>query len=309
MMNPRAVDSIRGMLASSLRRVPWLPSHKSLARRINAACLARGGSPLAEAPMRLGHRIRVDLRARSQFHSFYSGAYDDAFVSRLIRLIPDGGCVFDVGANIGFYTVPLARAVHLSHGTMHAFEPVPGNFACLEQNLQLNGVQDALSTWQVGLSNREGTAQITLREDFGAGAGTGNASIAISKQADGAFRHEEIRLRTLDEFCREQGTERIDLIKADIEGHEDLLFEGGQASLHRWRPVLFMEVNKQYYAWRGVSLSERLSALLPKDYVILSSDNAGREWREIPSVEKCERLDNVFLAPRERLVDVLARLA
>lgn len=260
--------------------------------------------------MRLGHHMWVDLRTRSQYYAYYSGVYDCAFVSRLMRLLPPQGCALDVGANVGFYTVALAQAARRVQGTLHAFEPVPANCDRLTRNLELNGVATALQLWRIGLSNEDRTARITLREDFKAGADTGNASIVIGEQADADFAQADIQLRRLDQFCADEAIERIDLIKADIEGHEDLLLEGGRASFERWRPILFMEVNKQYYAWRGVNLAARLKELLPDQYVTLKSEGGrGQRWFEIPNVDVCERLDNVFIVPREKLEQALRQLA
>lgn len=310
-----AIDGARGLLASGLRAMPWLPSHKSISRRLNAVWLSRGGRPLVQAPMRLGYRMWVDLRTRSQFHAYYSGSYDDAFVTRLIRLIEPSSCVLDVGANVGFYTVALAQASRRLGGALHAFEPLPANYDRLTRNLELNnleldGVGAALKVWRIGLSNEARTARITLREDFNAGADTGNASIVISDSADAQFSQVDVELRTLDQFCSDEAVGRIDLVKADIEGHEDLLLEGGQKSFEKWRPILFMEVNKQYYQWRGVSLAARLAELLPEGYVTLKSRaGRGRSWHQIPNVDACEHLDNVFIVPRERLDLVLAQLA
>lgn len=304
-------DGVRGVLAAALRALPWLPSHRSVSRRLNRAWLARGAVPLVQAPMDLGHRLWLDLRASSQFHAYYTGRYDSPFLTRLLRLFEPHSCMLDVGANVGFYTVPLARAARHLHGTLHAFEPLPANCQRLNENLKLNQLEREreLTLWRFGLSNESRTARITLREDFGTGADTGNAAITIGAEADRNFAQVDIELRTLDDFCQEQALTRLDIIKADIEGHEDLLLEGGQRSLRRWRPVLFLEVNKQYYRWRDVSLSERLAALLPEDYLMLkSAEGKGERWREIPNVDACERLDNVFIVPKERAAKVLQQL-
>ena len=302
-------DGLRGVLAAALRSAPWLPSHRSVSRKLNRAWLARGAEPLVQAPMELGHRLWVDLRTSSQFHAYYSGRYDSPFLSRLIRLFEPHSCMLDVGANVGFYTVPLAHAARRVQGTLHAFEPLPANCDRLEKNLELNQLGPELTLWRCGLSNEQRTARLTLREDFDAGADTGNAAIVIGAEADRNFAQVDIELRTLDDFCEEQALTRLDLVKADIEGHEDLLLEGGQRSLRRWRPVLFLEVNKQYYCWRGVSLAERLAALLPDDYLTLKSEQGkGERWHEIPNVDACERLDNVFIVPRERADHVLRQL-
>jgi FkbM family methyltransferase len=304
-----ANDGVRGALAAALRAMPWLPSHRSVSRKLNRAWLARGAEPLVQAPMDLGHRLWVDLRTSSQFHAYYTGRYDSPFLTRLIRLIEPHSCMLDVGANVGFYTVPLARAARRVQATLHAFEPLPANCDRLQKNLELNQIERDLTLWRFGLSNEPRTARLTLREDFGTGADTGNAAIVIGAEADRNFAQVDIELRTLDGFCEQQGVTRLDLIKADIEGHEDLLLEGGQRSLRRWRPVLFLEVNKQYYTWRGMSLAERLAALLPENYLTFkSADGKGERWQEIPNVDVCERLDNVFIVPKERASQVLQQL-
>jgi FkbM family methyltransferase len=302
-------DGLRGVLAAALRAVPWLPSHRSVSRRLNRAWLVRGAEPLVQAPMDLGHRLWVDLRTASQFHAYYTGRYDSPFLTRLIRLFEPHSCMLDVGANVGFYTVPLARAAGRVQGTLHAFEPLPANCDRLEKNLELNQLQSELTLWRFGLSNEARTARLTLREDFGTGADTGNAAIVIGAEADRNFAQVDIELRTLDDFCDQQRLTRLDLIKADIEGHEDLLLEGGQRSLRRWRPVLFLEVNQQYFRWRGVSFAERLAALLPENYLTLkSAEGKGERWQEVSNVDACERLDNVFIVPKERARHVLQQL-
>lgn len=280
-----------------------------------------------QAPMHLGYRMWIDLRTHRQFHAYYSGNYHDAFVTRLIRLMQPGACVLDVGANVGFYTVALAQAARRIESTLHAFEALPGNCDRLISNLELNGVATALRVWRMGLSNQERTARLTLREDFGARAcsasierGT-NADAALSRvhssrvhslQAQSSqahFSQVDVELRTLDHFAEDQGLERLDLIKVDMGGEEDLLLEGGRASFKKWRPILFMEVNKPCYSSRGVDLAARLAELLPSDYVTLKSDGGlGRRWRRTPDLEACQSLDNVFIVPEERLEQVVAQL-
>ncbi len=277
--------------------------------------------------MHLGYRMWIDLRTHRQFHAYYSGNYHDAFVTRLIRLMQPGGCVLDVGANVGFYTVALAQAARRIESTLHAFEALPGNCDRLISNLELNGVATALRVWRLGLSNQERTARLTLREDFGARAcsasierGT-NADAALSQahlsQAHSSQAHSsqahfsqvDVELRTLDHFAEDQGLERLDLIKVDMGGEEDLLLEGGRVSFKKWRPILFMEVNKPCYLSRGVNLAARLAELLPPAYVTLASDGGlGRRWRRTPDLDTCQSLDNVFIVPEERLEQVVARL-
>ena len=91
----------------------------------------------------------------------------------------------------------------------------------------------------------------------------------------------------------------VDLVKLDIEGHEDLCLQGGWDTMRRLRPTVLMEVNKPYYEARGVNLPERLSAVVPEDYLVYR--RVKRSWARIASVDECRPLDNVFLVPGERI--------
>jgi hypothetical protein len=60
--------------------------------------------------MVLGHRMLLDRRVPAQAAAYYSGQYQDYYVKVLTSVLPPDGVALDVGANIGFFTLPLARA-------------------------------------------------------------------------------------------------------------------------------------------------------------------------------------------------------
>jgi FkbM family methyltransferase len=145
--------------------------------------------PIAEVRMRLGHRMLVDLRAPAQREAFRTGRYDDALVGFALGLMAEPGSVaVDVGANVGFWTVPLALRAASLGGRVYAFEPVPANRDRLVANARLNEADDRVTVVPVALSDREGTTAITLREEFAGGATTGNAAILIDDGEDDRFQ-------------------------------------------------------------------------------------------------------------------------
>ena len=100
-------------------------------------------------------------------------------------------------------------------------------------------------------------SEITLREDFSEGAETGNAAIPTNDEFDEGFARVPIELTTLDIVWADQKFHppHIDMIKLDIEGHEDFFLRGAQATVDSQRPTILMEVNKPYYRARGVELN------------------------------------------------------
>jgi hypothetical protein len=74
---------------------------------LSSLLMKAGAHPIVQAKMANGHRMRLDCRVPSHCWAFFSGRYDDSKVSVLLSLLRPGGIALDVGANIGFYTVPL----------------------------------------------------------------------------------------------------------------------------------------------------------------------------------------------------------
>lgn len=59
----------------------------------------------------------------------------------MLNTARDSRVIFDVGANIGYYTVPLSRN---TDGTVYAFEPMNFQYAMLKRNLALNALQNVV---------------------------------------------------------------------------------------------------------------------------------------------------------------------
>jgi precorrin-6B methylase 2 len=69
-----------------------------------------------------------------------------------------GGVVWDIGANIGFYSLIASRLVG-EDGKVFAFEPLPANLDAIARNIALNGVEN-IEVVGLALSDRVGTAEL-----------------------------------------------------------------------------------------------------------------------------------------------------
>jgi amino acid adenylation domain-containing protein/non-ribosomal peptide synthase protein (TIGR01720 family)/FkbM family methyltransferase len=167
--------------------------------------------------------------------------YQDIFVDRNYLKhginITDGDCVFDVGANIGLFTLFAHqewRAIRI-----YAFEPLPPIFDKLQTNINLYGAN--AHAFNCGLSNESGTATFiyypkqTVMSGIYADAGEdekvtraflANQHATLPQYADdlleGRFVSESFRcqLRTLSEVISENSIEQINLLKIDVEKSE-----------------------------------------------------------------------------------------
>jgi amino acid adenylation domain-containing protein/FkbM family methyltransferase len=173
------------------------------------------------------------------YHELYvERSYFDGGIS-----VNDGDCIFDVGANIGLFTLFINQAFRNTR--VYAFEPIPPIFARLSDNVALYNLNVKL--FECGLSSQTGTAtftfypQMTVMSGRYADAGEdeklvkafiSNQSAEMSAHADelleGKFKREsfDCRLRTISDVIHEENIERIDLLKIDTEKSEVDVLEG-----------------------------------------------------------------------------------
>lgn len=267
---------------------------------INRALLRLGASPLVVAAMQAGHRLCLDLRAGSEWLAFYTGEFDDGRLAAACRLLDSPGAVaVDAGANIGFWTVPLARAAARVRGRVVAVEPIPSNHARLRTNLKLNDVAEVTDVCAVALSHRAQQLVMTLREDFLVGAATGNAAVLIEDGTDHRFDRVHVDARTLDDLLQDLDVPRLDVVKADVEGHEHHLLQGAMGAFQRWRPVAFFEWNRIYHQRLGLDATTTMERSLHHlNYRCLRRQ--GPRWIDAAGYTSPKEVDDLVLAPTER---------
>lgn len=153
----------------------------------------------------------------------------EAWVLSLLqkRLAASRGVVFDVGANVGAY----AKMVLSELGTgvdLFCFEPSPAAFVRLQARLADN---PGVHIFNFGFGDEE--TSLPLYADT---EGSPLAS-AYRRQLDHlgieVGEVEQAEIKRLDDFCRDEDIDEIDLLKLDTEGHELRILLGSKDLLFR----------------------------------------------------------------------------
>lgn len=132
----------------------------------------------------------------------------------------------DVGANLGIFTLELARLGF----EVHAFEPVSTTFARLKKNVAaISGPGTSVTLNQRACGDREGTVSFAVDE-----RDAGRNRIAVAGKDRGALA--EVSCASLDAYCAQAGIAAIDFLKIDVEGMEPRVIRGA-AGLLRGRKV------------------------------------------------------------------------
>lgn len=164
--------------------------------------------------------------------------YEEKDASMILKLVPEQGIVFDVGANMGWYSLLIARRVKGCQ--IHAFEPIPKTYSFLTRNIELNQAQ-SVTAHPFGLSNERKDLTFYFYPE-----GSGNASSEnLSERTDAELV--TCHVERLDDFARANKL-HVDFIKCDVEGAELFAFQGARETLKRDQPIVFTEMLRKWAA-------------------------------------------------------------
>lgn len=161
-------------------------------------------------------------------------------------LKPGFRCV-DVGANIGYYTLMMRKAIGPG-GHIVAIEPSPENLRELRMNVERNGLSNMVQILDCAVGDSR--QRVGLREGINSG---------VTEIGTGAY---EVQIDTLDDLI----TGPVDFIKMDIEGYETFALKGGGRLLREQRPVLFVEVHPAFLRNLGASATQVIEQLRAYGY-------------------------------------------
>ena len=144
-----------------------------------------------------------------------------------------GQVFYDIGANVGFFTVLAARLVG-STGKVYAFEPFPQSAEMIRKNAALNDFGQIIDVWQGAVSNRKGNGRLVMHERSDRFKLTETTVDAPSLT---------VPLYVIDELVAEGRLRPPDFVKIDVEGHEVQVLRGMEATIRAHRPIILCEVH------------------------------------------------------------------
>lgn len=147
-----------------------------------------------------------------------------------ILIVNQGATVaVDVGANIGYYTLLLAKVCK----KVYAFEPDKDCFKILEKNVEENNLKNVvLFNKAVGAENKK-VGIVKDKNNFG------NSKIDLRSQMSDVRKTELVECVRLDDVIKD----KTDLMKIDVQGYEEKVIEGAKKIIEKDSPTIFMEHN------------------------------------------------------------------
>lgn len=161
----------------------------------------------------------------SSFLSCWLGLLEYEKQKEFVKLVKGGDIVFDIGANVGFYTL-LASALVGDAGHVYAFEPLPRNIGLLQRHVAVNGLTN-VTIVEGAVSNREGTARF-------------DASVLPEMAHLSDSGGIPVKVFTLDSLAGAGVVGAPTLLKIDVEGAEADVIRGGRSVLQQHHPIILL---------------------------------------------------------------------
>jgi len=187
--------------------------------------------------------------------------YEEALLEIFLKEIRPGDIVFDIGANIGLYTLPSVLKLD-GTGNVFAFEPVPLWFQRLKENIDLNKFSPhQVAPFNVGLSDKNEICEMIIRGVQGSGMGS---IMPGYREKLGKKKTISIPVQMVQgyDFLLEEKIPLPNIIKIDVEGAELAVLLGlGKALQKPECRFILCEVHPHFMT----EPSERVEKLL-KEY-------------------------------------------
>jgi FkbM family methyltransferase len=231
------------LATSAARGLPNAVKHsiyqiKPLARFIRGTLNRAAPTGLTEIAVAAGSaegmKMRLDLQLEKDY---WLGTYETDLQTAVDDLIEPGWVAYDVGANIGFVSLLLARRLGET-GTIFAFEALPDNLERLRTHVEINGLASRVTVIPGAVTATSEPVRFLVGPSGAMGKAEGSAG-----RSEGHRDTIEVPGITLDDFVYRDGNPPPQIIKMDIEGGEILALQGMPRLLAEAHPLILLELH------------------------------------------------------------------
>ncbi|MGB3405414.1 MAG: FkbM family methyltransferase [Microcoleaceae cyanobacterium] len=197
---------------------------------------------------------------------FAKGIYELPLQKAFASYLQPGHVFYDIGANIGFFTVLAAQLVGKS-GSVYAFEPVPENAERVRYNAKLNQFSN-VTVYQKAVSANTGEGNLLLAHHSG---GATLSTVGTPPDLRGSM---QVELVCIDELVAKKKIKPPTAVKVDVEGAEIEVLKGMLKTIDQYKPIIFYEVddgNKESFQQKSDALESFIRKL---GYKIITLEDA-----------------------------------
>lgn len=195
--------------------------------------------------------------------------YEKKLLENYLPFIKEARVILDIGANIGNHSMFWAKKCDTVE--IHSFEANPEVFEILKNNKITNGYEN-VSVYNYAIGSCSGYAKIKSIDESNLGA------TEFETCEDGEF---QIEMIDIDSWVKERNFEYIDFIKIDVEGFEGNVVAGMHETIHKYKPIVWIELWPQ-------NASDILDFLTEESYCCIKIDAMNLLFVAKEKVKECD---------------------
>ena len=211
-----------------------------------------------------GIKIRMILDVEDirsvPFTVIAEGPYEQFQAKILVTLGKSAESFFDIGANMGYYSLALASINPALQ--VKSFEPQPEIYSKFITNVSLNQLEPQIKIYNYGLGSKEDKLKMYIPAFTGSGGG----SFADLHTEEGAAEEVLVPVQSLDKLVPPNSN--IDLMKIDVEGFEYEVITGGLELIRSVKPTIIIELLRKWMKPFGRQPQDVINLLEPLGYKV-----------------------------------------
>jgi FkbM family methyltransferase len=222
---------------------------------------------------------------------YYGVGFEQGEVLFVKNIVGAGDVFFDIGANVGVYTLLASRLVG-GNGRVHAFEPLADAFALLKKNVESNRAGNiSLNSAAVGEAVGEMDLYVNTQAAL-TGLGRTNRGTLLGVQKTPVW--------TLDHYARQSNVREANFLKIDVEGFEGHVLRGA-ADLLSASPdlVVMSELAQKNFEPLGFSVKEVVDWMQGLGFEAWMIRNDGLKLERVTAGSSHYPFQNFVFARRE----------
>ena len=192
---------------------------------------------------------------------YTKGEFENANRALFKNLIIKDMVFVDIGANFGIYSIIASKLIG-EKGKVYSFEPNKNEVKKFNKNLKLNrAYTNNINLIEKAVGSYSGKTSFFIPESYKGAYG----SIKKPNISENCLKV-ELPITSIDEFVKSNDISKIDLIKIDVEGNELDVLKGAIKSIHKFKPIILMEVSDRRTKVYGYKAKELCNTLLNLKY-------------------------------------------
>lgn len=208
----------------------------------------------------LGFEMRYLPLSHAHIGSIAFGNLETAVQEALVRHLGPGDVFYDIGANLGFFSLLAAHLVGLGEGHVYAFEAAPDNARAIRENAELNRIRN-VAVIDKAVSSRSGTGRLQIVDD--------QSWSKLEEYGEHPYTERliDVELVAIDDLLRADELPPPTVVKIDVEGAEIAVLEGMRETLERHQPAVICELHGTH--------SDFLATMRSQGYRLINLEGPG----------------------------------